>query len=68
MENKNEEKYLHSINNNIIISGNPFQIIFTQNKKIITYEINLTDLSFNKIKEIEILDKILISRKIKLKK
>ena len=67
MENKKEEKYFHSINNNIIISGNPFQIIFTQNKKIITYEINLTDLSFNKIKEIEILDKILIIEKLNLR-
>ena len=66
MENQNEEKYFHSINNNIIISENPFQIIFTQNKKIKTYEINLTDLSFNKIKEIEIPDQILTIEKLNL--
>ena len=64
MENKKEEKYFHSINNNIIISENPFQIAFTQNKKIEIYEINITDLSFKKIKEIEIPDEILTIGKI----
>ena len=64
MENKKEEKYFHSINNYIIISENPFQIAFTQNKKIEIYEINITDLSFKKIKEIEIPDEILTIGKI----
>ena len=67
MENKNEEKYFHSINNYIIISENPFQIAFTQNKKIIIYEINLSDLlSFKKQKEIEIPDQILTIGKLNL--
>ena len=64
MENKKEEKYFHSINNNIIISENPFQIAFTQNKKIEIYEINFTDLSFKKINELEIPDEILTIGKI----
>ena len=66
MENKKEDKYFYSIHNYIIISENPFQIAMIIHNKILTYEINLTDLSFSKKKEIEIPDEILTIERIPL--